>query len=130
MNMKTTTAIGLRTAALRKSGKAQDAPKQLDAIDHIALQVQDVAEGVRWYTGKFACNVMYQDETWAFLEFENTRLALVVPAQHPAHLGLISSAAEDFGPLLEHRDGTRSTYIQDPSGNSVEILAPYRPAAS
>ena len=127
MSTKTLTSIGLGTAVLRRSDKT---PKQLDAIDHIAIQVQNVAAAVSWYTGKFACNVVYQDETWALLQFNNTRLALVVPSQHPAHLGLISSAAEDYGPLQVHRDGTRSTYIEDPSGNAVELLAPNNPAAS
>jgi catechol 2,3-dioxygenase-like lactoylglutathione lyase family enzyme len=34
-----------------------------------------------------------------------------------------SPRAEGFGALTTHRDGTRSTYVKDPAGNSVEILA-------
>jgi hypothetical protein len=49
-------------------------------------------------------------------------VALVIPSQHPAHLGFMSPAAEKFGELKTHRDGTRSCYVNDPSGNAVEIL--------
>jgi catechol 2,3-dioxygenase-like lactoylglutathione lyase family enzyme len=94
----------------------------LDAIHHVAVPVRDVEEAVRWYTSRFRCRVAYQDPTWAMLEFENTRLALVVPDQHPPHLGFVHPGADEFGPLTLHRDGTRSIYVHDPSGNSVEIL--------
>jgi extradiol dioxygenase family protein len=94
----------------------------LDAIHHVAVPVEDVGEAVRWYTGHFRCSVSYEDATWALLEFENTRLALVVPEQHPPHIGFEHPHAEEFGPLTRHRDGTRSLYLKDPSGNSIEIL--------
>ena len=96
---------------------------QLDSIDHIAIPVQDVASAVDWYTRTFQCEVSYQDDTWAFLKFGNVKLALVIPGQHPAHIGFVSSEAEKFGDLKLHRDGTRSCYVVDPAGNSVEILA-------
>ena len=96
----------------------------LDTIHHVAISVKDVAEAVRWYTETFHCTVGYQDDTWALLEFANLRLALVIPSQHPPHIGFISPQAETFGELKPHRDGTRSIYIADPSGNAVEILAP------
>jgi catechol 2,3-dioxygenase-like lactoylglutathione lyase family enzyme len=96
---------------------------ELDSIDHVAIPVGDIASSVEWYRRSFHCEIRYQDDTWALLEFKNVRLALVIPSQHPAHLGLVSAHAEKFGPLKTHRDGTRSVYINDPSGNSVEILA-------
>ncbi len=96
---------------------------KMNAIDHIAIPVQDIKTSVDWYTDKFDCSVKYQDETWALLKFANISLALVIPSQHPAHIGLVSPDAESFGTLKTHRDGTRSVYIQDPSGNSVEVLA-------
>ncbi len=96
---------------------------RLDAIHHVAVSVADVAEAVRWYTQQFRCRVAYQDDTWALLEFSNAKLALVIPDQHPPHLALESPEAERFGPLKPHRDGTRSIYVEDPAGNSVEILA-------
>jgi hypothetical protein len=68
--------------------------------------------------------VTYQDATWAMLEFANTRLALVIPSQHPPHLGFVTPDAEKYGELKTHRDGTRSIYVADPAGNAVEFLAP------
>jgi hypothetical protein len=97
--------------------------QHLDAIDHVAVPVQEVAPVVAWYRKTFQCEVSYQDETWALLRFANMSLALVVPKQHPPHIGLVSEEADKFGQLKLHRDGTRSTYVSDPAGNSVEILA-------
>ena len=96
---------------------------QLDAIDHVAIPVREVAPVVDWYRNTFQCEVSYQDDTWALLKFANMSLALVVPEQHPPHIGLVSEEAAKFGQLKLHRDGTRSTYVSDPAGNSVEILA-------
>lgn len=50
--------------------------------------------------------------------------ALVIPEQHPPHIGFIHPKAEQFGRLKVHRDGTRSCYVADPAGNPVEVLAP------
>jgi catechol 2,3-dioxygenase-like lactoylglutathione lyase family enzyme len=97
---------------------------ELDKLDHIAIPVEDVASAVDWYRQTFRCEVKYQDPTWALLAFANTRLALVIPSQHPAHISFVSPDAEKFGALKTHRDGTRSCYVKDPAGNSVEILAP------
>lgn len=94
----------------------------LDAIDHVALTVNDIKQTLAWYKEHFNCNVLYQDDTWAFIEFSNIKVALVIPAEHPSHIAFISQNASKFGPLTTHRDGTRSTYIKDPDGNSVEIL--------
>ena len=103
--------------------KKQDKPGGLDRIDHVAIAVVDIASSVAWYTSTFRCAVAHQDETWAMLEFDNLKLALVVSRQHPPHLALKSPEAERFGTLKTHRDGTRSTYVTDPAGNSVEIMA-------
>jgi catechol 2,3-dioxygenase-like lactoylglutathione lyase family enzyme len=96
----------------------------LDPIDHIAIPVEDVASAVDWYTRTFKCEVTYQDPTWAFLNFGNIKLALVIPSQHPAHIAFVSQDAEKFGALKLHRDGTQSCYVRDPAGNSVEIMSP------
>lgn len=96
---------------------------ELNAIDHVAVPVTDVGSAVEWYRKTFRCEVTYQDETWALLKFANIRLALVIPAQHPPHIGFVSPDAERFGTLKTHRDGTRSCYVKDPAGNDVEVLA-------
>jgi catechol 2,3-dioxygenase-like lactoylglutathione lyase family enzyme len=95
----------------------------LDTIDHLALRVVDVPQALAWYQTTFDCEVIHQDDTWALLRFANIRVALVTAGQHPPHLAFERVDAECFGSLQTHRDGIRSTYIQDPSGNSVEILA-------
>jgi catechol 2,3-dioxygenase-like lactoylglutathione lyase family enzyme len=96
----------------------------LDSLDHIAIPVEDIAAAVDWYKREFRCQVTYQDDTWAFLKFGNIKLALVIPSQHPAHIAFVSPEAEKHGQLKAHRDGTRSIYVKDPSGNSIEIMAP------
>ena len=98
-------------------------PGALDRIHHVAIAVADVASAVAWYTSTFRCTVAYQDPTWALLDFENLKLALVIPEQHPPHIAFASANAGAFGTLTAHRDGTRSIYVKDPAGNSVEILA-------
>jgi catechol 2,3-dioxygenase-like lactoylglutathione lyase family enzyme len=97
--------------------------QNLDSIHHIAIPVEDIASALDWYTRTFRCEVKYRDETWAFLKFGNVQLALVIPSQHPAHVAFVSQDAERFGTLKLHRDGTRSVYVRDPAGNSVEIMA-------
>jgi catechol 2,3-dioxygenase-like lactoylglutathione lyase family enzyme len=104
--------------------------QQLDAVHHVAIVVENIAEAVEWYRKTFRCDVTYQDETWAMLKFANLGMALVVPEQHPAHVGFVTPRAAEFGRLKRHRDGTESVYITDPSGNAVELLSPESVAAS
>ncbi len=96
----------------------------LDSLHHVAISVDNIARAVDWYRTHLRCRIAYQDETWAMLEFANTRLALVIPSQHPPHIGFETPNAEDYGELKLHRDGTRSIYIADSAGNAVEFLAP------
>jgi catechol 2,3-dioxygenase-like lactoylglutathione lyase family enzyme len=114
-----------KKATVAKEKKAPD-KDHLDHIDHIAIPVQagDVEATVDFYLKNFGCSVIYRDESWAFLRFGNIKLAFVVPDEHPPHLAFISPRAEDFGQLKTHRDGTRSVYISDPTGNTIEIMAP------
>ena len=95
---------------------------KLDTVDHFAISVQDISQALAWYRERFQCEVLYQDDTWALLQFSNVKLALVIPSQHPPHLGFFTSKAKDFGPLKTHRDGTRSAYIADPDGNALELM--------
>jgi extradiol dioxygenase family protein len=94
----------------------------MDKIHHIAIQVKDLKESIKWYISEFDCKVSYEDETWAMIEFANISLALVMPDQHPFHFAIESDNAEKHGNLTPHRDGTASIYIKDPSHNSIEIL--------
>jgi catechol 2,3-dioxygenase-like lactoylglutathione lyase family enzyme len=94
----------------------------MDTLHHVALSVQDIDQAIAWYTTHFDCRVSYRDSTWALLQFANLSLALVLPGQHPPHVGLLRDDAARFGPLVTHRDGSRSIYLNDPSGNAVEVL--------
>lgn len=95
-------------------------------VHHVAISIGDksISEMVDWYTRTLGCEVAYQDETWAMLQFANVQIALVMPGQHPPHLGFETPDAEKFGELRPHRDGTRSIYIPDPAGNPVELMMP------
>ena len=98
-------------------------------LDHVALQAPDIAGTVKFYTEHFGAEVLYQDATWAFLRIGQGKLALVSPAQHPAHVALrvdgasLAAAAAQAGKTIDtHRDGTRGVYLDDPAGNVVELI--------
>ena len=93
----------------------------MDKIDHIALRVDNIAESVAYYLSEFKCMIIYQDDTWAFLQFDNIKLALVIEDEHPYH---IAFETDDKGVLngTLHRDGSISKYIKDPSGNTIELI--------
>lgn len=95
---------------------------QLDQLHHIAVQVADLKKTLDWYRSTFTIETLYEDETWALIKFANISLALVIPGQHPPHLCVARPDAEKFGELKTHRDGTRSVYVNDPSGNFVEVM--------
>jgi catechol 2,3-dioxygenase-like lactoylglutathione lyase family enzyme len=101
-----------------------DATPALDRLHHVAISVRDIAEAVDFYRSTFRCEIAYQDATWALLRFANVGVALVLPNQHPPHLGFVTAMAHQYAPLKRHRDGTESVYISDPTGNSVELLSP------
>ena len=96
----------------------------LDELHHVAIQVQDIERAVSWYRDTFRCEVSWKDETWALLKFANTSLALVLPGEHPPHLAFSMEGVELLGALEPHRDGTRSIYIEDSEGNTVECIDP------
>ena len=85
-------------------------PSPLTTIHHIAVPAVNIRQAIEWYqqTG-FCFSIIYQDPTWALLQFDNIQMALVVPAQHPPHIAVVHPEAEQFGPLTTHRDGSRST---------------------
>ena len=56
-----------------------------DILDHVAICTDDINKSVEWYTENFKCDILYQDSSWAMLEFDNVKLALVLPEQHPFH---------------------------------------------
>ena len=93
-----------------------------DFIDHLALCTDDIKKSVDWYMENFHCEILYQDDSWAMLEFENIKLALVLPEQHPFHFAILKDEVENYGTPIKHRDGSVSVYIKDRSGNNIEVL--------
>jgi len=92
-------------------------------IDHIALQVDDIYEGCEWYYSQFNANVLYFDQSWALLQFDNIKLALILPNEHKNHLA-VEVVTKSY-PNLEfkqHRDGSNYHYLTDPWGNCVELI--------
>jgi len=108
-----------RTAYISR-GRSID--RSLDIVDHIAVQVDDIAAAIAWYTDNFECRIAYQDDTWAMLEFANTKMALVLPGQHPGHVAFQKDSLDKFGEVKVHRDGMRYVYFEDPFGNTVEVV--------
>jgi len=99
----------------------------MDRLHHIAFQVTDISQALSWYQDNLDVDVAYADDSWALLTFENVQMALVLPGQHPPHIAVERADAENYGPLTKHRDGTASTYTEDPFGNAVEIMQSDRP---
>ena len=94
----------------------------MESVHHIAIEVNNIQDTITWYKNHTDCKVVYEDETWAMLEYANIKLAFVLPKMHPPHIAFEKENAEDYGKLKEHRDGTSSIYIKDPSNNYVEML--------
>ena len=86
-------------------------------IDHIGIQVNNISESVDYYK-EYGSEVIHQDDTWAFLQFDNIKLALVLEDEHPYHIAFESEYVDG----KRHRDGSVSKYIEDPSGNKIEII--------
>lgn len=101
------------------------------AFDHIAFQVKDVGEAVAFYTQTFDdVEVLYLDETWAFINVSGLKIAFVIAEQHPPHLAmriddreLFAAEAQKFGKKISvHRDLSESFYFEDPTGNMIEVM--------
>ena len=69
----------------------------MDKIDHIAIQTDSIEKSINWYKMMFDCEVEFEDSTWALIKFENTKLALVIPDQHPPHIAIKRKNLEKYG---------------------------------
>ena len=113
-----------------KASSATETEAGTFRFDHIAQQVPDIAEAVNWYVELIPdAKVLYQDDSWAFMEANGTKLAFVKRDQHPQHLAWRVSAAQlealavKYGQTIAaHRDRTRSFYIKAPGDQWVEII--------
>jgi catechol 2,3-dioxygenase-like lactoylglutathione lyase family enzyme len=98
-------------------------------FDHVAIQSSNIPAAVQWYVERFNAEILYQDDTWAFLRVGGQKLALVTPSQHPPHVAfsvtpqqLAEASKAANVPIDRHRDGTTGIYLQDPAGNAVELI--------
>lgn len=101
-------------------------------IDHVAVTSSDIDESIRWYKQFLDdAEVLYQDDTWAFLKSGPVKFAFITPGQHPPHIA-IRIETEEHEKLLsesfpkkkwkDHRDGSKSFYTKDNCGNIVEFI--------
>jgi catechol 2,3-dioxygenase-like lactoylglutathione lyase family enzyme len=101
-------------------------------LDHVAIASTNIEESIQWYK-KFLENaeVLYQDETWAFLKSGPVKFAFITPGQHPPHVAIRIETSEQEAFLDEafpkrkwkgHRDGSKSFYTKDNCGNIVEFI--------
>ena len=63
----------------------------VDRLDHIAIQVSNLEETLSWYLKNFNAKMIYQDDTWAMIEFDNIKLAFVLATEHPSHIAFEKS---------------------------------------
>ena len=91
-------------------------------VDHIAIQVDNPRDAANWYVNNFDAELLYVDDTWGFVEFENIKLAFVVKNQHPAHFAFKVATFSDKKAVKKHKDGTESCYGRDPWGNIYELI--------
>ena len=91
-------------------------------IDHIALSVDDPEKAAEWYVENFGGEIIYSDESWSFIQFENIKLAFVLAGTHPSHFAFKVEKFDDKDKVKPHRDGTLSAYKRDPWGNIYELI--------
>lgn len=100
-------------------------------LDHVAVVSRDMTADIAFYAQLgFTVETRYGD--WAMLRDSTGRgIALLSPeGHHPAHFALRTGsrasvdrlANQMAGRVVEHRDGTVSIYVKDPSGNALEII--------
>ena len=96
-------------------------------FDHVAVNVKDIRASTEWYVKNLNAEVLYLDDTWAFLETHGSKIALTLKSQHPAHICFAiteKEREEKFSDktFKKHRDGSSSCYTSDIDGNFIEYL--------
>lgn len=94
----------------------------MTSIDHIALIVDEPQEAARWYEAEFDAVILYSDETWSMIQFENIKMAFVLRGTHPAHFAIEVAHFKETDKAKPHRDGSQSVYKRDPWGNIFELI--------
>ena len=96
-------------------------------FDHVALVSKNISRAINWYVEKWNAEILYQDETWGLIKLGESKIAFVVPHQHPAHICF--EIDDDYidkhlrGKIFKkHRDNSVSCYVRDIDGNHIEFL--------
>jgi catechol 2,3-dioxygenase-like lactoylglutathione lyase family enzyme len=100
-------------------------------LDHVAVFSRDMDTDINFYSRLgFRLETLYHD--WAMLrDNEGRGIALLSPTgKHPQHFGMRIDSIEELERIAKehqrvvapHRDGTVSAYLEDPSGNEIEII--------
>ena len=104
-------------------------------FDHLALCVDDVSRTVN-ALARFSnrVSVEYADATWAMLDVEGRKLALVTRGDHPSHAALRVESIDELAALASkymaeiktHRDGSQYFYVSLKKGYALEFISyPY-----
>jgi len=100
-------------------------------FDHLAFEANDIAAAVEFYRELLPeLRLLYRDDTWALIEASGVKIAFVKLGEHPAHMAfrvvsheeLEREAAKHNVSISIHRDKSESIYVNDPSGNAIEII--------
>ena len=94
----------------------------LDTVDHIAIQVENIDQSLKWYIAKFNCKIIYSDKTWGLVKFDNINVAFVNKKQHPPHFAILNENISLQNGASVHRDGSVSKYIKDLDSNFIELI--------
>lgn len=100
-------------------------------FDHVAHQVPDIGAAIAWWQANVGdVEVLYQDDTWGLVEAGGLRMAFVMADEHPGHVAFrvsperLEALEREHGrEAVEHRDGSRSFYVDGPGETGVEIIS-------
>jgi catechol 2,3-dioxygenase-like lactoylglutathione lyase family enzyme len=95
-------------------------------FDHIAINSQNVKKSVDWYVTNLNSEIVYQDDSWAMIMCNGTKIAIVLEGEHPPHLAFKVSSSLSFpcdqSEIKVHRDSSSYYYGSDPDGNIIEWI--------
>jgi catechol 2,3-dioxygenase-like lactoylglutathione lyase family enzyme len=103
---------------------------RLIGINHVALEVDDIAQALEWYGRFFDLQLRGQRSTMAWIDMGDQFLALSAPRRSPP------DADRHFGLVVDDKEGIREALrvagveveasghlgFTDPWGNNVEIV--------
>jgi hypothetical protein len=97
-------------------------------FDHVAINVVNIDDSIKWYLGELGGEILYQDETWGLISTSGVNIAFTLKSQHPPHICFEIDVHQKNRLELKghkfkkHRDGSFSTYVKDINNNYVEYL--------